>query len=73
MTVLTEAPANLPYFQWQENDSSDRNTSKLALFSNCKIMTVLTETPAYLPYFQCQDNDCSNRSTSKLALFLMAR
>ena len=32
MTVLTEAPANLPYFQWQDNDRYAENTKGLPYF-----------------------------------------
>ena len=29
MTVLKEAPANMPTIQWQDNDSSDKSTRNL--------------------------------------------
>ena len=68
MTVLTEAPGNLPTIQWQDNDSSDRRNKKICLLFNAKLMTVLTEAPGNLPSIHWQDNDSSDRRNKKICL-----
>ena len=54
MTVLTEAPANLPNFQLQDSGSSNQKYQEACLQFNGKIKRAPREAPGYLPALQCK-------------------
>ena len=72
MTVLTEAPGNLPTIQGKIMTVLTEALGNLPTIQG-KIMTVLTEVPGNLPTIQWQDNNSSDRSTRKPAYYSIAR